>query len=207
MKDFGVYVIITNPRSTYRVIAEACVKHEVAMLQLREKKLDDRNFLKVARELRAITRGSKTRLVINDRADIAAICDADVLHLGQDDLRMEDARKIVGDMPIGLSTHNLEQAQEALRQKPLYIGFGPIYPTPAKEKPDPAVGPDLLQEVLKLANIPVVAIGGLFPENIDNVLRAGAKNFAMVRYLMESTNFEQRLIQLKSLTEQTCQHK
>jgi len=85
-KGLGLYVIITRPTLPYARIAEQCVKLGIRMLQLREKDLDDRKLLSIARELRSITRGTNTNLVINDRPDIAALCDADYLHLGQDDI-------------------------------------------------------------------------------------------------------------------------
>ncbi|MRT94718.1 thiamine phosphate synthase [Ancylomarina sp. 16SWW S1-10-2] len=193
MEDFGLYIIITNPQSSYRQIAESCVEQGVKMLQLREKLISDKDLIKIGKEIRAITKGSETSFVMNDRPDIATICDADFLHLGQDDVSMEDARKIVGDMKIGLSTHSIQQVNEALAQKPDYIGFGPIYPTTTKAKPDKTVGVEQLKQVLALATIPVVAIGGIFPENIDDILNAGAKNIAMVRHFMQTDQFDQRI--------------
>ncbi|PKQ63799.1 thiamine-phosphate diphosphorylase [Labilibaculum filiforme] len=193
MEDFGLYIIITNPQSTYRQIAESCVKHGVKMLQLREKALSDKDLIRIGKEIRAITKGSKTSFVMNDRADIAAICEADFLHLGQDDMTMQEARKIVGDMKIGLSTHSIQQVKDALVQQPDYIGFGPVYPTNAKAKPDQPVGTEQLKQVLDLVNIPVVAIGGIFPENIENVLKVGAKNIAMVRHFMQTDQMDRRI--------------
>jgi len=188
-QGFGLYVIVTRPTLPYSKIAEQCVRLGITMLQLREKHLDDKQLLKVARELRQITRGTNTKLVINDRPDIAALCEADYLHLGQDDIPIEYARQIVGNMKIGLSTHSISQAKEAISKKPDYIGFGPIYPTNAKAKPDPPVGVKLLKEVVEFSPIPVVAIGGIFPENLDEVLKAGATSVAMVRHLMQTEFF------------------
>ena len=200
MKDFGIYIIITKPALSYPRIAEICVNNEIAMLQLREKNLSDREILKIGRELKSIVLGSKTNLVINDRPDIAVLCEADCLHLGQDDIIYEDARKIVGnDMQIGLSTHSIQQAKDALEKKPDYIGFGPIYTTTAKTNPDQVVGTDQLKEVLSFANVPVVAIGGIFPENIEAVLKTGAQNIAMVRYFMQAEDMDRKLKKIKSL--------
>ncbi|WP_461629243.1 thiamine phosphate synthase [Labilibaculum euxinus] len=199
MKDFGLYIIITKPHSSYRSIAESCVERGVRMLQLREKSLSDKELIKVGKEIRDITRGSETSFVMNDRADIAAICEADCLHLGQDDMSLEEARKIVGDMKIGLSTHSIQQVKEALVQKPDYIGFGPVYPTNAKAKPDQPVGIEQLKQVLNMATIPVVAIGGIFPENIQTILSAGAKNIAMVRHFMQTDQFDERVLEFTNL--------
>lgn len=199
MENFGIYIIITKPDLPHAVIAKKCVENGIKMLQLREKHLPDRELVKIAKEIRDITKGTDTAFVINDRPDIAAICDADYLHLGQDDITMEDARKIVGDMKIGLSTHSIQQAKDALAKNPDYIGFGPIYPTNAKANPDPPVGTEKLKEVLGFANIPVVAIGGIFPENIQEVINAGVKNFAMVRYFMKTSDFDHRVKEIKKL--------
>lgn len=198
MKNSGLYVIITKPKLTHAKIAEICVKNEVRMMQLREKTLTDKQLLKVARQLRSITKGTKTSLVINDRPDIALLADADYLHIGQDDIPVSEARRIIGDIKIGISTHSIKQVHNALKQKPDYIGFGPVYPTNAKEKPDPVVGTDKLQEALKISSVPVVAIGGIFPENLDSVLNAGAKNVALVRYLMQTHATDARIKQLQA---------
>jgi thiamine-phosphate pyrophosphorylase len=169
------------------------------MLQLREKHLSDAELLRVARDLRAITAGTNTQLVINDRPDIAALCRADFLHLGQDDIPIDDARKIVGDMKIGLSTHSMQQAQEAMKHAPAYIGFGPIYPTNAKANPDKPVGTELLQQVLGIASVPVVAIGGIFPENIHEVVKAGATNVSLVRHFMSATSTSELQLRLSEI--------
>jgi len=199
MEDFGIYIIITNPQQPYTAIAEKCVSQGIKMLQLREKHLSDKELIKVAKQIRSITKGTITNFVVNDRPDIAAICDADFLHLGQDDISIEDARKVVGNMKIGLSTHSVEQAKMALEKKTDYIGFGPIYPTNAKAIPDKPVGTEQLKQVLGFATIPVVVIGGIFPENIEQVIDAGAKNIAMVRHFMQTNEFDKRVQDLNNL--------
>ena len=199
MENFGLYIIITNPLLPYKLIVEKCVSHQIKMVQLREKHLPDNELIKIGKEIRSITKGTETNFVINDRPDIAAICDADYLHLGQDDIPIEEARKIVGNMKIGLSTHSIEQAKEALKHKPDYIGFGPIYQTNAKLKPDKPLGTDQLKEVLTFAEIPVIAIGGIFPENLSPVLEAGAKNICMLRYFMQTNEFDERVKGIKKL--------
>lgn len=198
MQDFGLYIIITKPELSYEEIAKICVRQNIRMLQLREKHLTDREIIEAGRRIKSITAGTNTLLVINDRIDLALAAGADVLHLGQDDLPIEEARKIAGDrLKIGLSTHSIEQVREALTHKPDYIGFGPVYPTNAKARPDAPVGVSMLKEVLAFADVPVVAIGGIFPENLDEVVAAGAKNVALVRHFMQTTETEQRIIEIK----------
>ncbi len=194
--NFGLYLIITKPSFSYRKIAKTAVKYNVQYLQLREKSLSDREILKAADEIMQVTNGTETRFILNDRADLAFICGADGLHLGQDDISLCDAKKICGEKVFryGLSTHNLEQVKEAVQLKPDYIGFGPIFTTPTKAKPDPVVGTEMIPEAVKLAgDIPVVAIGGIDGENLISVLDAGARNVCMVRYFMNSMHFETRV--------------
>ncbi|WP_319379505.1 thiamine phosphate synthase [uncultured Methanocorpusculum sp.] len=93
VNDFGLYLIITKPSFSYRKIAETAVKYNVRYLQLREKSLSDREILKAADEIIQVTNGTETRFILNDRADLASICKADGLHLGQDDIRLTDAKK------------------------------------------------------------------------------------------------------------------
>jgi len=204
MEDSGIYIIITHPALPYRTIAEDCVSMGIKMLQLREKDIPDGELLKIAKELREITRGTQTSLVIDDRPDIAALSHADYLHIGQSDLPIEEARKIVGNMKIGLSTHSIAQVKEALKKKPDYIGFGPVFPTPTKAIADPAVGTELIKEVMSISNIPVVVLGGLFPENISSVIKAGAKNVALVRYFMETKDFKGRIQIIKDKFKKSC---
>lgn len=193
MDNFGVYIIITKPQLSYSTIAKKCVANGVKMLQLREKNISDKELIKIGKEISRITKNSDTNFIVNDRPDIAAICEADILHLGQDDIAIDDARKIVGDMKIGMSTHSLQQVKIALLQKPDYIGFGPIYYTNAKLKPDKPVGVEQLRKVVQLSDVPVVAIGGIFPENIKDVINAGAKNIAMIRYFMQTSDLDNRI--------------
>ncbi len=198
MRDVGLYAIMTAPRAGHRAFAEACVECDVRILQLREKDLPDHELIAIAREIRSITRDTETMFVINDRPDIATLCNADGLHLGQSDMDIDDARKLFGGI-IGLSTHSISQAEEALKRNPDYIGFGPVFPTPTKAIPDPAVGTDNLRKAMLLASVPVIAIGGIFPENLPEVLGAGAHNIAVVRHLMEVDDPRDRIRQLQDM--------
>lgn len=201
VENLGLCVIITNPKLSYREVARSCVRCGVKYLQLREKHLSDRDILTASAEILEETRGSETQFVMNDRADLAMLAGADMLHLGQGDITLSDARRIVGaEMPIGLSTHSLDQAREAIAQSPAYIGFGPVYPTTTKAIADPTVGTELLSEVLTFAPIPVIAIGGIFPDNVATVTSVGAKNICLVRHLMEcetTDEFERRIKELQ----------
>ncbi|HRX14946.1 MAG TPA: thiamine phosphate synthase [Spirochaetota bacterium] len=201
MEDFGLYVIITDPDYPVSKITEICVKYNVGMLQLREKELCDKELLKTLELMLSITKGSSTKVVINDRVDLAIASGADGYHLGQDDIPFVNAREVAGNRNLvcGLSTHSLEQAKEAVKLKPDYIGFGPVYPTFAKKNPDAPVGCDQLKQVLDLSDCPVVAIGGINRDNISEVLETGAKNIAMIKGLVKSANIEEEISFYSSL--------
>ena len=154
-----------------------------AMVQLRAKRLDDVAFLEIAKRVRSACAHAKVPFVVNDRADIARLVGADGLHLGQDDLCVEDARRVVGDMQIGVSTHTLEQASSADAEGADLIAFGPIFETQTKENPDPIVGLRTLETVCQAVSRPVVAIGGITPENAGETLQAGARYVAVISAL------------------------
>lgn len=191
MTDFGLYIVMTRPRLGYREFTKICVEEEVPMLQLRDKTLCDRDYLLLAKLLKDLCRNSKTRFMINDRLDLCLLADADGLHLGPQDIHWTDARKLMPDKLIGVSTHSLEQFYslydeiETGCENPDYISFGPVYPTVAKAIPDPPVGTAQLAQVIAMAQHPIVAIGGIFPDKFDEVLAAGAKNICMIRYFGE----------------------
>jgi thiamine-phosphate pyrophosphorylase len=193
MNNFGIYLIITNPVLEYSKIAEIAVKQKIKYLQLREKDKSDREIITILKDLKSITNMTDTKLIIDDRPDLAQLCQTDGLHLGQKDIPIKLAKKIYQNGIYGLSSHSFEQAKSVLEQSPDYIGFGPIYQTPTKKNPDPVVGTNLIKQVVNYSNVPVVAIGGINQNNIEEVISAGAKNICMVRYFMESKNLEDRI--------------
>lgn len=154
-----------------------------AMVQLRAKRLDDVAFLKIAQRVRSACAHADVPFIVNDRADIARVVRADGLHLGQDDLSIEDARRVVGNMQVGVSTHNLEQAATADAEGADLIAFGPVFETQTKENPDPVVGLQALEKVCQTVSRPVVAIGGITPGNAGKALRAGARYVAVISAL------------------------
>lgn len=177
----GHYAIVdpdhapAGPLETARaVLAGGC-----AVLQLRFKGSDDAAHLQLARALRALAADAGVPFVVNDRIDIALLAEADGLHLGQDDLPIAEARRLF-DGPIGLSTHDLEQALEAARSGADLIGFGPVFATESKARPDPVVGLEGLGAVCAAVDLPVVAIGGLTPERAAEAHRVGAQLVAAI---------------------------
>ncbi|MCK4378130.1 MAG: thiamine phosphate synthase [Deltaproteobacteria bacterium] len=162
----------------------------VNLLQLRQKRTGDQYFLSRALQLKTLCAEYKLPFIVNDRPDIAFLSAADGLHLGQDDLGIDAARKIVGEeMPIGCSTHSLEQALAAEAEGADYIGFGPVFKTVSKENPDPVVGIDGLRKVVRQVSIPVVAIGGINHENIVLVRDTGTAGIGVIRAILDSDDF------------------
>ncbi|RME06543.1 MAG: thiamine phosphate synthase [Deltaproteobacteria bacterium] len=184
----GIYPIIDMSRLGDEEIppfVAALVAGGARIVQLRNKGPDSARFLAMARRLRPLTRRHGVRLVVNDRVDIAVLSEADGVHLGQRDLPIEAARRILGEgRLVGLSTHDEAEAREAERKGADYIGFGPIYPTRTKRDTAPVQGCERLSRIASLVSIPVVAIGGILPERVPEVLGAGAHAAAMISGLL-----------------------
>jgi len=153
-----------------------------ALIQLRDKRASSRVFYSDAQAAIEIARAADVKLIINDRVDIALALRADGVHLGQEDMPVDAARRILGDQAvIGFSTHNLEQIREALRLPIDYLAFGPIFPTTSKRNPDPVAGLDQLKRAREMVlPMPLVAIGGINRDNALNVLNAGASAVAVI---------------------------
>lgn len=153
-------------------------------IQLRDKEANAREIFDDARRCLPLVNGAGGKLIVNDRVDVALTAEADGVHLGQEDLAVEEAREILGPHKIiGLSTHNLEQFQAALETSADYIAIGPIYETKTKENPSPVVGLELLREAKRLADRPLVAIGGITHARAREVLAAGADSLAIISAL------------------------
>ncbi|MBN2162383.1 MAG: thiamine phosphate synthase [Pontiellaceae bacterium] len=181
-EQFGLYLIATNPVAGYEAIARAAVNCNVRYLQLRMKTTPRETVLEMAYRFRAITLDTETRLIVNDDLEIAMEVDADGIHLGQGDLSIEEARRRwpAPGKQFGLSTHSLEQAREAELQAPDYIGIGPAYPTLTKTDADPAIGPSETGRIAQATSLTSVAIGGINPDNLPQLLQAGATNFCVI---------------------------
>jgi thiamine-phosphate pyrophosphorylase len=159
------------------------------LIQLRDKEASAKELLDAARACLKLTRAAAATLIINDRVDVALAADADGVHLGQDDLAVDEAREILGpDKIIGLSTHSLEQARRALDTSANYLAIGPVFPTTTKENPDPVVGLELVRAVRALTQRPLVAIGGITPERAPEVIAAGADSVAAISALYPLTD-------------------
>ena len=182
IESFGLYLVITQPSTSCETCAEAAVKANLRYVQLRMKKAPRDRIVAVANNIRSITRGTCTRFIVNDDPSIAEEVEADGVHLGQNDMQVTEARRLYPSLHLfGLSTHNEEQARLAAHLSPDYCGVGPVYATPTKEIPDPALGPTRAGAIIRNAPFTTVAIGGINETNLHDVLEAGAINFAVVR--------------------------
>ncbi len=185
LAEANLYVLIdgcqSNQDQAVRLtsLVEALIAAEVSIIQLRDKDLTDRELVVAGKAISRLTRGSKTRFMMNDRADLAVAANADGVHLGQDDLAVSDARRIVGAARmIGVSTHSIEQARSAVLEGANYIGVGPVFKSQTKHF-DSHVGLELLGQVAREIQLPTFAIGGINLSNLESVLKTGIKRFAV----------------------------
>jgi len=172
--DVRLYVLITEAMCRGDWFATACAALDggADCLQLREKVLPDRELLARARRLADLCRQRGAMFIVNDRPDIAVLSGAHGVHLGQDDLAVSHARRIVGPHAIvGVSTHSVEQAESAIETAPDYVAVGPMFPSDTKPRPHVA-GPETLAAVAAMTSLPLVAIGGVSVQNAPRVLKA-----------------------------------
>jgi thiamine-phosphate pyrophosphorylase len=174
-----------NGMDALLVGAEQLVEAGVQILQYRNKSGDAARMLTEARELRqhvlSCSGGEVVRLIMNDRTDLCLAAEFEGVHVGQDDLSPENARRIIGpDRWLGVSTHNAEQVIDADKTPADYIAIGPVFGTASKANPDPVVGLSGVREARQLTTRPLVAIGGITRANCRSVIEAGADSVAVI---------------------------
>ena len=175
---------------------ERLIEGGATLIQLREKHASSRDFYEAAAKAIDIARKSDVKIIINDRVDIALALKTDGVHLGQDDLPSLHARRILGETAvIGLSTHSPGQVIAALGLPIDYIAIGPIFSTSTKENADAVVGLEGLSHIRgMIADVPLVAIGGITASNLKSVLNAGADSAAVISDLIcEADQITQRM--------------
>ena len=172
---------LNRPELSFQELTDHLCAGGVRLLQLRVKQQPTRDFVALATAVQRICRRSQCTLIINDRVDIALAVEADGVHLGQDDLPLAAARKIVGrEKIIGVSTHTVRQALSAEQEGADYIGFGPLFGTTTKATGYTARGLEQLQDLRQRVRLPIVAIGGITAERAPAALRAGADAVALI---------------------------
>lgn len=183
-----LYVLLSNISSKHSILetARLVLDGGADIIQLREKLLPDKDFISIAKDLLNLTSRNETTLIINDRVQLAKQIDAEGVHIGQTDMKIDEARSIVGNRKIiGVSTHDLKQAIEAEKNGADYIAIGPIFPTGTKDY-EPAIGATIANEVSKNIKIPVFAIGGINLSNINQVLKTGISKIAISSAIVNS---------------------
>jgi thiamine-phosphate pyrophosphorylase len=172
-------------------IVAAAVRGGATMVQLREKEATTRAFVEQARALKATLAPLGVRFLVNDRLDVALAVDADGLHVGQSDMPVAEARRLLGpDKIVGLSITELEQARAADAAAADYLGVGPIYRQQTKDDASPPLGVAGLRAIRDLTQKPIVAIGGLTPDNSAPVIAAGADGLAIVSAIVAADDPE-----------------
>ena len=176
--------MLTEPAGhTAQKLMDAGVK----LLQYRAKNAAARELWNESRAIAEAAQRAKCIFVVNDRPDVAYLAGADGVHVGQDDLGVEQARRVIGpDRWVGVSTHSLEQFRKAAATSADYIAVGPIFQTSSKANPDPVVGTELLRRVRALTEKPIVAIGGITLERAADVLAAGADSVAVISDILKA---------------------
>jgi len=190
IEDYSLYLVITEEYGKGRdalEIAESAVKGGVDIIQMREKNKPGAELIELGKRLSAFCREKKVIFIVNDDPLLAKEVDADGVHLGQEDLArhpLKETREAIGrDKIIGISTHSIEQFEQANGADVDYISFGPIFNTKAK---DYSIGIGNINKVLDITKKPVFFIGGINLQNVSNILKEGAKNIALIRGVTEA---------------------
>ena len=193
----GLYLLLDpsiRPDRPLPDLLKTSADQGVRLFQYRDKQATMKDAYRQALELHRAAAETGSLLIINDRCDLALAVDADGVHVGQDDLPVEQARKLLGPRKIvGLSTHNAEQVRAAVVARPDYIGFGPIFSTSTKTDHDPLVGIDGLRDARQLTELPIFAIGGITLKSVPGLLAAGATGVAVVSAILAAPDVGQAL--------------
>ena len=203
MIDLSLYLVtdrgLSQGRSTVNVV-RAAVRGGVTCVQLREKHCSAREFIAEARAVKELLDSLETRvpLIINDRIDVALAVDADGVHIGQSDMPLADARRLVGQsMIIGVSAESVEDAVRAEAEGADYLGVSPIFATPTKTDTAPPLGMDGVRSIRAAVSLPLVGIGGIHAGNAAAVIRAGADGVAVVSAIVSAGCPKSAAIDLK----------
>lgn len=182
---------------------ESALKGGVTIVQLREKDLDYESFLKEAMEISALCKRYKVPFIVNDNVDIAIKCRADGVHIGQSDMNLLQARKLLGEnMIIGVSAHSVEEALEAVKNGADYLGAGAVFSTSTKTNVS-SLSKETLRDICAAVNIPVVAIGGISKLNMPELANCGIDGVALVSAVFAADDIESECRMLHKLAEKT----
>ncbi len=210
MPDLSLYLVtdrgLSLGRSTVDIV-RAAVAGGVTCVQLREKECSTRQFVAEARAVREVLTGTGIPLIINDRIDVALAVGADGVHLGQTDMLIADARRMVGkDMLIGISAECVDDAVRAESEGADYVGISPVFSTPTKTDTAPALGLDGVARIRAAVSLPLVGIGGIGPGNAAGVIRAGCDGVAVVSAIVSAPDPRKAAAELKKIIHAAKEH-
>jgi len=195
----GLYLILDQQYTKKDIvsIAEEALDAGVDVIQYREKGLSKKDAIKIAEKLRTLTAKAAVTFIINDDPVLALAVDADGVHLGQEDIPVHIARRILGkDKIIGLSTHSYQEAIEANSLEINYIGFGPIFQSRTKMVTSP-LGIDAIRMIRDSITVPIIAIGGISDENVADVIKGGAAGVAVISAILSATDIKKSICKFK----------
>lgn len=195
MRDWSLTVLVDSRHVPTGVIPQFC--HDMAeggsgIIQLRDKGLGTRELVDYGLALRDYTRREGITLIVNDRVDVALTIAADGVHVGQDDMRVSDVRRIAPELLVGLSISSADEIPSDFNDRPDYFGVGPIYPTASKTDAAPAMGIRTLIELRNtlMSSAPVIAIGGITVENVGDVWSTGVDGVAVISAILQAKNWK-----------------
>jgi len=197
----GLYAIIDSSYISLEAAgecAELLAAGGARLVQLRAKGSGSAAMLKAAQNIRKALSG-KAVFMVNDRVDIALLSGAEGVHLGQEDIPLKEARRLMPSSIIGVSTHNIEEAKRAEGEGADYISFGPIFPTVTKKDADAPKGVKRLREVASKVDLPVVAIGGITIENARQVMETGASSVAVISEILLAPDIRGKVSEISAL--------
>jgi len=203
--NYDLYIItdqrISHGKSHFEV-AEAVLEGGATVLQFRDKEMGDSEAVVACREIYKLTKKKGVSFIVNDRVEVAKAVDVDGVHLGQEDMSFGSARKILGkEKIIGISVETVEQALKAVEGGADYLGVGPIYPTATKPDAGKALGIARLKEIRDSVNIPIVAIGGINENNLEEVLKAGVDGVVVISAVVSAPDITEACRKLKNKIE------
>ena len=195
VKDIDFYLVTDSglsKKGTLNDVKQA-INAGCKIIQYREKNKDTKEMIKEALKIKQLCK-NKAIFIVNDRVDVALAVDADGVHLGQDDMDFETARKLLGEKRIiGLTAHNVKEAIKAEKKGANYIGLSPIFETATKKDAGKACGVEMITKVKNEISIPVVAIGGINKENIHSVIKAGADAAVAISAVLTQDNVKKEV--------------
>jgi thiamine-phosphate pyrophosphorylase len=188
--DWSVCLVTDRPTAGRRDlldIVRAAVAGGATLVQLREKEASTREMLDLGRAMLDITRAANVPLIVNDRIDVALALDADGVHVGQDDMPADVARRLIGpDRILGVSAETVEQAQAAEDSGADYLGVGTVFATPSKADAGAPIGLDGMRAIAQVSSVPLLAIGGITADNAADIRKAGAHGVAVISAIISA---------------------